>query len=145
MTPDDDTRTPAETPLRYLTLAEIVGYHQRLMRLYGQQSVLMDEGKLEAAVMRPQQAAYYEEAPLVRQAALLLGGIAQAHAFTDGNKRLALVACAAFLRLNGMGVVAEREEFAAAIIDFVLRHEGDSQGALVVLSSWLQRRTRPLG
>lgn len=131
--------------VRYLTLAEVIGQHERLMREYGQDSVLMDEGKLESAVLRPQQAAYYEEAALVRQGALLLAGITQAHAFKDGNKRLALLACATFLRLNGLGVVAEREEFAQAVIDFVLRHEGDTERAVNVLTSWLERRVRPLG
>ncbi len=131
--------------VRYLTLAEVIGQHERLMRAYGQDSVLMDEGKLEAAVMRPQQAAYYEEAPLVRQGALLLAGITQAHAFADGNKRLALLSCATFLRLNGLGVVAESEGFAEAVIDFVLRHEGDPDGAVNVLTAWLDRRARPLG
>jgi death on curing protein len=131
--------------VRYLTLAEVIGQHERLMQVYGQDSVLMDEGKLESAVLRPQHSAYYEEASLVRQGALLLAGIAQTHAFRDGNKRLALLACATFLRLNGLGVVAERDQFAQAVIDFVLRHEGDPEGALGVLVSWLERRARPLG
>jgi len=131
--------------VRYLTLAEVIGQHERLMRAYGQDSVLMDEGKLEAAVMRPQHAAYYEEASLVRQGALLLAGIAQAHAFADGNKRLALLSCATFLRLNGLEVVAESEGFAEAVVALVLRHEGDLDGAVNVLTSWLDRRTRPLG
>jgi len=130
---------------RYLTLAEVIGQHERLMRAYGQDSVPMDEGKLEAAVMRPRQAAYYEEASLARQGALLLAGIAQAHAFADGNKRLALLSCATFLRLNGLGVVVESEDFAQAVVDFVLRHEGDPDGAVNVLASWLDRRARPLG
>ena len=131
--------------VRYLTLAEVIGQHERLMQEYGQDSVLMDEGKLESAVLRPQQAAYYEEAPLVRQGALLLAGIAQARAFKDGNKRLALLACATFLRLNGLGVVVERDQFAQAVIDFVLRHEGGPRGAVNVLSAWIERRARTLG
>ena len=131
--------------IRYLTLAEVIGQHERLMREYGQDSVLMDEGKLESAVLRAQHAAYYEQATLARQGALLLAGIAQAHAFKDGNKRLALLACATFLRLNGVGVVAARDEFAQAVIDFVLRHEGDPDGAVDVLTAWLERRVRPLG
>lgn len=131
--------------VRYLTLAEVIGLHERLMREYRQDSVLMDEGKLESAVLRPQHAAYYEEAVLVRQGALLLAGIAQAHAFKDGNKRLALLACATFLRVNGVGIVAEHNEFAQAVLDFVPRHEGDPEGAVYVLALWLERRARLLG
>lgn len=131
--------------VRYLTLGEVEGQHAMIMRASGQQGRLMDEGKLDAALMRPQQAAHYEDAGLTRQAALLLAGIAQAHAYSDGNKRLALVASASFLRLNGYGVVAEQDQFAQAVIDFVLRHEGDPAGAVNVLTSWLERRVRPLG
>ena len=131
--------------VRYLTLAEVIGQHERLMRAYGHDSVLIDEAKLESAVLRPQHAAYYEQAALVRQGALLLAGIAQAHAFKDGNKRLALLAGATFLRLNGLGIVAERDAFAQAVIDCVLRHEGDPEGAVNVLTAWLERRVRPLG
>jgi hypothetical protein len=41
-------------------------------------------------------------------------------------------------------VVAQREVFAQAVIDFVLRHEGDPEGAVNVIADWLGRRTRPL-
>ena len=62
---------------------------------------LRDEGTLESAVMRPQMAAYYEGADIVRQAALLGVGISQAQAFLDGNKRTAYLALNTFLRMNG--------------------------------------------
>lgn len=62
---------------------------------------LRDEGLLESAVMRPQMAAYYEGADLVRQAALLAIGVAQAQTFLDGNKRTAFAALDVFLRLTG--------------------------------------------
>jgi death-on-curing protein len=44
----------------------------------------------------------YEEADLIRQAALLAVGISQAQAFLDGNKRTAFAAVDSFLRLNSM-------------------------------------------
>jgi death on curing protein len=47
-------------------------------------------------------AAYYEDADLVRQAALLAVGVAQAQAFLDGNKRTAFAVLDVFLRINGV-------------------------------------------
>lgn len=46
-------------------------------------------------------AAYYEQADLIRQAALLAVGVAQAQTFLDGNKRTAFAVLDVFLRLNG--------------------------------------------
>lgn len=51
--------------------------------------------------MRPLHAAYYEGADLVIQAALYMVGIAQNHAFFDGNKRTGYLSGMTFLRLNG--------------------------------------------
>jgi death-on-curing protein len=57
--------------------------------------------------MRPRMAASYEEADLVRQAALLAVGIAQAQAFLDGNKRTAYQATDVFLWINGLKLVGD--------------------------------------
>ncbi|MBI3980116.1 MAG: type II toxin-antitoxin system death-on-curing family toxin [Chloroflexi bacterium] len=92
---------PAEE-IRYLALADVVALHQIVMERTGfAPAPLRDEGLLESAILRPQMAAHYEEADLVRQCALLAVGIAQAQAFLDGNKRTAYAAADVFLRLNG--------------------------------------------
>lgn len=65
------------------------------------QLALLNENQLESALARPQNAAAYEGADIVRQAATLFWGIASDHAFTDGNKRTAVVMLRAFLNLNG--------------------------------------------
>ncbi len=59
---------------------------------------------LEGALGRPASYAHYEQADLPLQAAVLAHGIAQAQAFIDGNKRVALVSMLTFLELNGHGV-----------------------------------------
>lgn len=63
---------------------------------------LRGEGALESATMRPQMAAHYEQADLIRQAALLAVGISQAQAFLDGNKRTAFISCRIFMLRNGL-------------------------------------------
>jgi|ERR1051326_2246623 hypothetical protein len=71
----------------YLTVSEVAEINEQVLAEEAQQSLLADEGKLESAIIRPQMAAHYEEANLVRQTALLVSGIALAHAFVDGKKR----------------------------------------------------------
>lgn len=55
---------------------------------------LLNEHQLESALVRPQNAAAYEDADIIRQAATLFWGITSNHAFRDGNKRTAVVCCA---------------------------------------------------
>jgi len=50
---------------------------------------------------RPQNAFAYGKADIVALAVRLLVGIAQAHAFEQGNKRTSFVAIAEFLMING--------------------------------------------
>jgi death-on-curing protein len=97
--------------LRYLTVAEAMALHQLLMRDQGQVSRLIDAGKLESALQRPQAEAFGEEfyETIWEKGAALLEGIIAAHAFLDGNKRLGLVCLATFLRLNGVRWHADHE------------------------------------
>ena len=57
--------------------------------------------KLEGALRRPEQHAHYQDADLAQQALVLAHGIVEAHAFQDGNKRVALAALVTFLEVNG--------------------------------------------
>jgi len=90
-------------PLVYLTAGEVVRFNQEILRRAGQPSAfLREEGLLDSAVQRPQNAAYYAEADLLTQAALYMVGIALNHPFVDGNKRTGYVSGMTFLRLNGV-------------------------------------------
>jgi len=85
---------------------------------------LLNLGQLESALARPQNAAAYEGADIVRQAATLFWGVAANHAFRDGNKRTAVVLLRSFLNLNGFDMtLAEDEifELAVGIADAHLR------------------------
>jgi death-on-curing protein len=79
---------------------------------------VLNLGQLESALARPRNAAIYEDADIVRQAASLFWGIASNHAFNDGNKRTAVVLLRAFLNLNGYDLMLsddERFELALAV------------------------------
>lgn len=86
----------------YLTAEEVTRINEQVLRQAGQVALpVRDQGLLESALQRPQQASFYEGADVVTQGALYMTGIAMNHPFIDGNKRTGYVAGFAFLRLNG--------------------------------------------
>src|SRR5437870_5787712 len=77
--------------------------HSEVMRRTGSPPCgLLHPDKLDSALHRPQWAAHYEGADLIRQTVLLAVGVSQAQAFEDGNKRAAFATTEAFLYLNGL-------------------------------------------
>ena len=103
---------------------------------------LRAEGTLESAVMRPRTAAYYEQADMIRQCAVLAVGIAQAQAFLDGNKRAAFAAADVFLRLNGLLFSGDPLDLAQQLE--VLATRADSlERATDRFEQWLRHRIGP--
>ena len=130
------------TPTHYLSLAEIIAIHESAMRRLGvEPKALRAEGVLESAVMRPQMAAYYEGADIVRQAALLGVGISQAQAFLDGNKRTAYLALNTFLRMNGLTYASDRLELARQF-EQVAERSRDPDRASDAFEAWLSERVQ---
>lgn len=128
---------------RYLSLADVIALHRAVMERTGYAPApLRDEGLLEAAIQRPRMAAYYEEADLVRQAALLAVGIAQAQAFLDGNKRTAYTALDVFLRLNGMAFTGEPIALAEQLEQVATRTDS-LDAATRCFEDWLRQHTGP--
>ncbi len=104
---------------------------------------LRDEGLLESAVMRPRMAAYYEEADVVRQGALLAAGISQAQAFLDGNKRTAYAALEVFLLHNGIAITVDPLEVARQIEALATRADS-LDAATARFEAWLRERGKPV-
>jgi death-on-curing protein len=67
----------------------------------GETHFLRDQGLLDSAMARPRNAFAYGEEDIVVLAVRLLAGIAQAHAFEQGNKRTSFIAMTQFLMING--------------------------------------------
>lgn len=128
--------------MQYLNFEDVLGINEFVLAQQGQQSLLRDVGGLQSAMMRPQMAANYEDADLARQAALLVSGIALAHAFVDGNKRTAIMAGEMFLDLNGYILDSEPLEFANAILALVNRTES-LEAATDRFAAWIRARMRP--
>ena len=130
--------------LRYPAVLDVLAMHQEIMARYGQSSEMRSDGEalLESAMMRPHTAAHYEGADLSKQAALLMLGIAQAHPFTDGNKRAAFAAGIVLLQLNGYLVNSRPREFGERIVAALT--STDRAGEADALAGWIRERLRPL-
>jgi len=103
---------------RYPDVDWVVAYHDELMKAQGHPAELMDRGKLEGALERPRAEAFGAEAypAAAEKCAVLLQGVAIAHAFKDGNKRAALGSMLSLLELNGYPIDASE----AGLFDLVI-------------------------
>jgi death on curing protein len=130
-------------PVDYLSVTDVIAIHDDIVRrLGGDFAPLRDEGLLESAIMRPRMAAHYEDADLVRQAALLAVGISQAQAFVDGNKRTGYGATEVFLDLNGYEFVGVPIEMAKQLEEVAVRTDS-LEAATDRFEEWLRQRVAP--
>jgi death-on-curing protein len=110
---------------KYLGVADVIALHNAMMERLGvQPEPLRDAGLLESALLKPQMAAHYEQADLIRQATLLAVGVAQNQPFVDGNKRTAFTACSVFLRQNHLLFRGDVIEMANQLILLAERTDG---------------------
>ena len=87
-------------PIEYLDLDDLI---ELAILLLGEPPPIRDIGLLGSAAARPQTIAFGEDAypDLWTKSAALLQSILKNDALIDGNKRLAWLATAVFLELNG--------------------------------------------
>jgi death on curing protein len=115
----------------YVSTADALFFHQRLIERYGGAPGVRDVGALESALHRPQ-SGYYDS--IIHEAAALLESLVQNHPFVDGNKRLAFAVADVYLRINGYLITADSKaiyDFATSLFD---RRAFDMQH----LVPWLQ-------
>ena len=103
----------------YLTFEEALLLHLSLLRKLGEPRFGIDHRSLvESALARPQHAATYENADIIRQAATLLYGLIKNHPWLGGNKRTATTLLRRFLEVNGYRknwTIAEQIELALQV------------------------------
>lgn len=87
----------------------ILAIHDRQLAEHGGAGGIRDDALLDSALARPRQMFAYGDPPPdhAALAASLAYGLARNHAFVDGNKRTAAVACETFLMLNGLTLEAD--------------------------------------
>lgn len=84
--------------------------HAESLARFGGTPGVRDEGGLESALAAPENRRYYEGASLAICAATYAYHLSQAHAFIDGNKRIAAAASEVFLGINGARLRATNKE-----------------------------------
>lgn len=94
--------------IHYLTAAQVLFIHDRLIAETGGSAGVRDLGLLAAAVARPQ--ATFDGADLYpdlfTKAAAFMASLVNNHPFVDGNKRVGITAVGLFLRRNGYRLTA---------------------------------------
>ena len=116
----------------YLSLGDLVALHAEVMgRLDHPPAALRDEEGLRAELLRPQGAAHYQRADLIRQAAILAVGIAPTQPFETGTHPTAYAAMETFLALNGLGLTGDPVRLALHLRSVAGEHDRETATSLV--------------
>jgi len=121
--------------VRFLSLAEVIELHARILLASGGASGIRDLGALEAAVAQPRVSFdgrdLYEG--LAEKAAALGFSLICNHPFVDGNKRVGHAAIEAMAMLNGYELAASVDDSERTILALAA-----SQVSREELTSWVR-------
>lgn len=104
------------TSPRFITKEIALLLHARSIKEHGGSHGLRDEGGFESALAAAENRYLYEDASLTICAATYAYHLTKAHAFIDGNKRIAAAVAETFLEWNGLWLSASNDE----IVDLFL-------------------------
>lgn len=91
--------------------------HHKLIERYGGIHGLRDEGAFESAMNAAENRFNYETEDLSKIAATYAFHLSQAHAFLDGNKRIAAAVAIVFLNINSADLTASENEIIELFLD----------------------------
>lgn len=124
----------------YIGYAEAVDLHFELMETWGETRFGVDFRELlDSALARPRNAAVYEKADLIRQAATLCFGLIKNHPWTGGNKRTASFLMDEFLLRNGYEMTATSSD----LYEMSLNVEAD-RWKVDEIEDWLRERVKKI-
>ena len=125
----------SEEPKR-VTYDQVVAIHGRQLRRFGGAPGLRDEGMLRSALERPFNKRQYEQADWASRAAAYAFGLAKNHAFADGNKRIAFMTMAVFLRKNGFRFAPDQAHATAIMISLAAGEVSEQSLARWTRDNW---------
>src|SRR5487761_2276339 len=121
---------------RWVPRLVVEAVHFDQLREHGGLQGIRDDPALEAALARPRQKWHYDpNVDLATLAAAYAFGLAKAHAFNDGNKRIAFLTAVVFLGLNGRDLAADEPEVVQAMTALAAGTLSEAQ-----LGTWLRER-----
>lgn len=130
----------ATKEITYLSYSEAVLLHILLMRDWGEVRYgVFDRALLESTLSRPEQAAVFETADLIRQAATLCFGLIKNHPWAGGNKRTTTALVDEFLFRNAVEINASLGD----VLELVVAVEA-GRWAVDEIDSWLRSRVTHL-
>ncbi len=123
---------------RPLSLVEVLVIHELLLWQFGGMRGITEQGfgKLEGALATPHLSMFGDDLypDFENKAAVLFFGLARAHSFSDGNKRVALVSLLEILNRHRKAIRATEDE----LYDFVMAAANDLTRDEV--SDWIAAR-----
>ena len=125
----------------FLRQEEVLEIHAKVIELFGGSEGIRDEGALTSALSAAENRQHYENADLAACAATVAYHLTQAHAFVDGNKRVAAAVTEVFLEINDARLHATNEQ----IVDLFLNLAAGRTSRLEVeelFSSWIGGPTK---
>ncbi len=120
----------------FLLKHELLEIHKRLIDEFGGAHGSRDDAALESAMAAAENRAYYEDADISVCAATYAYHISMAHAFIDGNKRIAAAASEIFLEINGFALNAPNDEIYDLFMS-VAAGEKSREQVEMVFSDWV--------
>jgi len=103
--------------MRFPDKLDVLRAHARLIAETGGSAGIRDVAKLESALVAAQNRHIYEDADLVACAATYAYHLTQAHAFIDGNKRIAAAVAETFLESNETQLTMTDREIVRLFMD----------------------------
>ena len=110
-------RKGLNSTLLFLSKQEVLDIHAKVIAEFGGSTGLRDEGAFESALSAAEQRYFYENADLAKCASAYAFHLCQAHAFVDGNKRVAAAVSEIFLEINGARLTLTNDQ----IVDLFMR------------------------
>jgi len=104
--------------VRFLTLEEVMEIYRASASVLGGDYGVRDQNMLESALAQPKvggPGGYYHR-DIFEMAAAYLFHISENQPFTDGNKRVGVLAALVFLEFNGYELTVSQGEFTSAVL-----------------------------
>src|SRR5438445_8861014 len=106
---------------QFLELDDVLAIHAESIRRFGGSPGLRDAALLESALAMPRATMFGEllHPTVHEQAAAYWFHLVKNHPFVDGNKRVGLGVCLAFLRLNQVRIRATDDELVELVLEVI--------------------------
>ena len=116
----------------FLTRFQIERLHDLGLARFGGSAGVRDDGLIESALASAKNAFFYADGDLFDIAAAYAYHLAEAQAFTDGNKRTGIGAALTFLEINGVQTAASDDILYDAMIDIANKRQNKAGLAAIL-------------